>query len=72
MSASHRRHDMSDWVWERLEPLLPAALETCRDIAIRPRLIPQFPIKKENSRQADRVDYFAMSDENSEDIRREP
>ena len=23
MSASHRRHDLSDQVWERLEPLLP-------------------------------------------------
>ena len=23
MSASHRRHDLSDQVWDRLEPLLP-------------------------------------------------
>ena len=42
---------------------LPEALKACRRIAVDPRIIPQFPIKKCNSRQADRVDYFAMSED---------
>lgn len=42
-------------------PFLPDVLASYMGLDIDPRLVPQFPLKKEGSRQADRVDYFALS-----------
>ena len=40
---------------------LPRVLEKCFGFPVDPRVIPQFPLKKSNN-QADRVDYFALSE----------
>ncbi len=40
---------------------LPMVIEERLDVEIEPTLIPQFPLKKPNNNQCDRVDYFAVS-----------
>ncbi len=40
---------------------LPGALEDCINAIVKPRIIPQFPIKHESTNQSDKVDFFALS-----------
>ncbi len=41
---------------------LPKVIENCLDAEeMHPRVIPQFPLKKDNNNQSDRVDFLAIS-----------
>ena len=44
---------------------LPGIIEHALGVKVDPRVIPEFPIKREDSRKSKKVDYFLISEDRS-------
>ena len=42
---------------------LPTVMKKCIGVGVKSQIIPQFPLKKKNNYQSDKVDFFALSED---------